>query len=283
MPEQPRTRLRCGAGAVASRPTRDRPYGDRRPMQRQRAFTLIELLIVVGVIAMLLSILLPAMARAKHEAKRVLCLSNLRQMGIAAQSYVNANNESYPIAYYIENRPPLFVSVAWDFTTTKDWSEGGDTSIEPGLLWQGKTIMKIHQCPSFKGKTNWYVDPYTGYNYNTSYIGHGSGEATVAPAKATDVRRPDECALFGDGEYASGANKFMRAPWPDEEHGGDSFFGRAAGTQGFRHLDKTNVVFCDGHGTSLGTAYKDTDPAEVSSIAKGTGFLSPDNRLYDLQ
>ena len=244
----------------------------------RRAFTLIELLVVVAIIALLVSIMLPALEQAREEAKKVVCLSNLRQMAIAAQSYSLIYDGCYPIAYYFESKPPLFISHAWDFTSVKDWSTG-QTHVQPGLLWCGTGTTKIQQCPSFSGDANWLTDPYTGYNYNTSYIGHGSGESIVAPAKTYEVHDPSNCALFGDGEYASGANKFMRAPWPNPGDAG--FFGRAAGTQGFRHLDKTNVGFCDGHAESLSECYTQTDPAEVPNIAPGTGFLSPDNSLYD--
>jgi len=236
--------------------------------------------VVVGIIALLISILTPALARARYEGQRITCLSNMRQMGIAAENYAGDFGGSYPLAHQTVVQGRRLISYAWDFTSTKDWDTGG-TSVVPGLLWQGKTIAKIHQCPSFNGESNWLEDPYTGYNYNTSYIGHGVGESIAAPAKVTDVRRPGECALFGDGQYASGANKFMRAPWPNP--GDESFWGRSSGTQGFRHLRKTNVVFCDGHGESFSKICTETDPFEVDQIAAGTGFLSKDNQFYDLE
>jgi prepilin-type N-terminal cleavage/methylation domain-containing protein/prepilin-type processing-associated H-X9-DG protein len=248
------------------------------PMRRRNGFTLIELLVVVGIIALLVSILLPVLGRTRRESQRVVCLSNLRQMETAAEAYANDYDARYPIAYYKEIKPTQSVSYAWDFTTTLDAATRTSTVV-PGILWQGRTIMKIQQCPSFTGKANWLNDPYTGYNYNTSYIGHGANELIVAPARVTEVRSPSHCALFGDGEYQSGANKFMRSPWPSPA---DEGFSRSSGTQGFRHLGRTNVAFCDGHGESLAKAYKETDPAEVEDIAPGTGFLSADNSLYDL-
>jgi prepilin-type processing-associated H-X9-DG protein len=73
----------------------------------------------------------------------------------------------------------------------------------------------------------------------------------------------------------------MRAPWPNP--GDLGFFGRFAGTQGYRHRGMTNVAFCDGHAESWDERHAETLPAEQPNIAPSTGFLSPDNRLYDLQ
>jgi prepilin-type N-terminal cleavage/methylation domain-containing protein/prepilin-type processing-associated H-X9-DG protein len=252
----------------------------RRHGNRRRAFTLIELLVVLGIFSVLLAVLLPAINRSGEQARRVVCLSNLRQLAMAARMYCETYNGSFPIAQYSTSRPPLFIQHAWDFTTTRNL-DTGQITVEPGLLWLGRTDMRIHQCPSFDGRSNTLADPYTGYNYNTSYIGHGQGEAIVAPARLSQIRRPERCALFGDGQYWGGANKFMRSPFPAP---GDLFFrGRSAGTQGFRHLGMTNVVFVDGHAESLSRRYTDTIPQEQPNIAWNTGFLSSDNSMYDIQ
>jgi prepilin-type processing-associated H-X9-DG protein len=236
---------------------------------------------LVSIIAILAGLLLPALSGARTEALRIKCLSNLRQMAVAADVYANRNDDSYPIAQYWEMpRPGLFISHCWDFTSIND---GGVKTVKPGLLW-GETggVTSVHQCPAFQGAHNWLDDPHTGYNYNTSYIGHGQGESIVEPTKRGQVRNPARCALFGDGEYSAGANKFMRAPF--RSPGDDLFNGRFAGTQGFRHGGRTNVVFCDGHAESLDTPYKNAETSyDRDGIAPGTGFLSPDNSLYDLE
>ncbi|MEX2671228.1 MAG: type II secretion system protein [Phycisphaeraceae bacterium] len=66
------------------------------PRQNVRAFTLIELLVVVGIIALLMAILLPALGRAREQATRVSCASNLRQFGQAYGSYAHDNNSQFP-------------------------------------------------------------------------------------------------------------------------------------------------------------------------------------------
>lgn len=232
----------------------------------RRGFTLIELLVVIGIIAALIGLLLPALSVARQNARTTACLSNLRQMIVAANIYAQHNGGRYPVARW--------GSENWDFAIING-------KPAPGLLWRGQTDLRIQQCPAFDGKSNTPFDPYTGYNYNTSFIGHGQGETVEAPAKLVHVRQPSRTALFGDGEYYAGANKFMRAPFP---HPGDlSITTRAAGTQGFRHRGRTNVAFCDGHAETLGERHTRTIPSEMPKIAPRTGFLSPDNSIYDLE
>jgi prepilin-type processing-associated H-X9-DG protein/prepilin-type N-terminal cleavage/methylation domain-containing protein len=247
---------------------------------RSRAFTLIELLVVIAVVGGLMAVLVPALAKARQQGKSVSCLSNLRQLAIASQVYVSNNDGFYPIAYTNQFTDSMSVFYAWDFTTIQKWTPL-ERKVTPGLLWEGRTIEEVQQCPSFKGSAAWIADPFTGYNYNTSYIGHGQFESIVIPAMAVMVKRPGRCALFGDGQWSGGANKFMRSPWPSDSDAG--FVGRYAGTQGYRHNGRTNVVYCDGHTETVKDCFKNTDKAEVDNIAPGTGFLSPDNSAYDLE
>jgi len=250
--------------------------GNRTVVERLRAFTLVELLLVIAIIAILAGLLLPALSRAKARAKRIQCLSNLRQMGIAAQVYVDDNNGFYPIAYCYGTINGTLASIAWDLTTI----QGTSPTVIPGLLWQGRGNRQIQQCPSCAGGANWLTDPYTGYNYNASYIGHGQFEAIPEPTKAAAVRRPAETVIFGDGQYSAGANKFMRAPWPNP--GDQTFKGRWAGTQGFRHEGRSNAALCDGHAESMRNRFTDNKDG-AANVARGTGFLAPDNSLYDLE
>jgi prepilin-type N-terminal cleavage/methylation domain-containing protein/prepilin-type processing-associated H-X9-DG protein len=244
-------------------------------MKQKTAFTLVELLVVISIISLLMGILMPILTKTRQQGQNVMCLSNLRQMAMAAQVYTETFDDYYPIAQYVRMTPGRNFLYCWDFTVIV---EPGKRTVVPGLLWQKQMMEEIQQCPSFRGASNTLMDPYTGYNYNTSYIGHGQGESIPTPTKAIMVKRPYKCALFGDGEWQIGANKYMRAPWPSP--GDMAFTGRSAGTQGYRHLGRTNVAYCDGSVKSVQECHKGADPAD---IAEGTGFLSEDNSAYDLK
>ena len=251
----------------------------------ERAFTLVELLVVIGIIAVLIALLMPALSAAREQSKSVKCLSNLRSLGQATFMYAAQNGGYFPISHNS-------LGDEWDFTRTP----GG---IVPGIVWAGGgTNLAVQQCPSYDSRSTTVTDPYTGYNYNTSYIGGGAGEVTplgnphVRPAKMGLVHRSSEIALFGDGQFTGGTNKYMRAPLTmsmTDIGDGVGLATRAAGTQGYRHLNRTNVCYCDGHAesvsdrfTAAGTNNGGAISYSSSNVAgPGTGFLSADNTAYD--
>jgi prepilin-type N-terminal cleavage/methylation domain-containing protein len=120
--------------------------------KKKEGFTLIELLVVISIIALLVSILLPSLNQARETAKRVLCLSNLKQMGLGTFQYVGDNKDLLPyqesglnyVAYYLSN--------------------GKAAPIRMGLLHAGGYIdnPKVFYCPSNKDPSRtveFYSDP----------------------------------------------------------------------------------------------------------------------------
>jgi prepilin-type processing-associated H-X9-DG protein len=250
-------------------------FAFRKRTRRGGAFTLVVLLVVVAIIGILVAMLLPALSASKATARRIQCVSNLRQMTIAAHIYNGDNTDLYPIAQYFDDATGTAYS--WDLTVLYD--SNFNPHVTPGILWESQGNPQIQQCPSFTGSADFADNPYTGYNYNTSYLGHGQGEAIEQPAKNSEVLHPAKTVIFGDGQYSAGADKFMRAPFPNPADA--AFTGRYSGTQGFRHRQLSNAAYCDGHAESLKFCFtNNTDGASL--VAPGTGFLSSDNSMYDL-
>ncbi len=81
-------------------------------MSSRRAFTLVELLVVIGVIALLISILLPSLSKARESANRLKCASNLRQVGMACVMHANDHRGFYPLAGRIRSESSGFLSSA---------------------------------------------------------------------------------------------------------------------------------------------------------------------------
>jgi len=77
----------------------------RIPRKRSTAFTLVELLVVIGIIALLISMLLPALQKARDQANKVKCLSNLKQIGNAALLYAHDNKGEYPVRLFTYATP----------------------------------------------------------------------------------------------------------------------------------------------------------------------------------
>ena len=89
----------------------------KRPCDRRRGFTLVELLVVIGIVALLISILLPTLTRARESARRAACLSNLRQVHLTFMFYAQDNRDRVPIGYRVNNRQ--FNSMVFSSTSKK--------------------------------------------------------------------------------------------------------------------------------------------------------------------
>lgn len=255
---------------------------------RKRGFTLVEMLVVIAIISLLLTTLLPALQSAREHARKLVCMNNMKQFMMAAFDYAESYNGYYPFAQLKMVTDDETIDGYWDFSNVTDLATG-EERIETGFLWQGiKAPAEMHQCPSFSGSSNTKADPYTGYNYNYSYVGGngfviarsvGESFAEITMSEHIDwFRQPSATAIFGDGEYTGGANKFMRAPRGGTLDSGQG--GQEAGTQGYRHHGSTNVAYGDGHTAPTGKCYTASGSIVAESSASRTGFLSPDNTAY---
>jgi len=150
-------------------------------MSNRRGFTLVELLVVIGIIALLISILLPALGKAKQQANSVKCLSNLRQVGQAFFLYEKDFNGAWPIVAHHDGSqgglpmPPLYKAGNGD----RQWMDfiapyivGQKTISEAKDLQTARDSYDKFACPGFtrKGdKDPWYFGNPLG---PTSLIGY---------------------------------------------------------------------------------------------------------------
>lgn len=277
-------------------------------MKDRNGFTLFELLVTLFVVGILVAALLRFSSTGREAAESAACKNNLRQMAQACTRYALAegyfpwgmidpasHDENYQVhadrPRYPRERPSLhgiqswteFSSFCWDFTR-----RSGEKTWRAGEMFGGDNPDSVMLCPKCRREKsdNWDGNRMTGYNYNVCYLGYVENDSSTRnyPRNFSDVEHPDKIVLFGDGGYAGGPNKFMRAPIQDKLFDNSNSSLRKAGTQAFRHgsgnTRHCNMAFVDGHVEEFRRPYKAGGAEGWVDEATHTAFIAPDNVIY---
>jgi prepilin-type N-terminal cleavage/methylation domain-containing protein/prepilin-type processing-associated H-X9-DG protein len=237
---------------------------------RRAAFTVIELLVVIAIIAILAAILFPVFARARENARRASCQSNLKQIALGMGMYIQDYDSRYPSPYPLDESSgskklivnsdksmPSGVYNSYYVSTTYGSTTYGHYVTWMDLIQPYVKSTQIFACPSAARPT----DPSYGYNMVFGSFGSDSywykkvADTYWIPMLESEVQRPSEVIMFMDSNKADGAGR--AAPQSNV-----AYYERVP------HLEGGNQAYADGHVKWLPTA-KVIAPGDASTYCDG--------------
>jgi prepilin-type N-terminal cleavage/methylation domain-containing protein/prepilin-type processing-associated H-X9-DG protein len=264
---------------------------NHRFIKNIKAFTLVELLIVISVIGLLTAILMPALSAARSQARSALCKSNLRQLVLANLGYSTENDSALVLA----------ASDIWNNSGFKRWHGIRDNLDEPfdplkgplaGYLSDGR----VKQCPQKVDFADGFEQGCGGYGYNMTYLGSRLWQGGLTftqsyqrPTHITEVLKPSLTLMFADCAISWQNNRYIEysfAEPPFTVYNGEvmtDFY--MSPSIHFRHRNLTNVVWTDGHvSPEHMTNFNQNNVYSVDSAHMKLGWFEPvDNTFFDLK